>query len=69
MVYHHGKTACGGHYTADVHHLTHGWVRADDTKLKVVPVNHVLKPIQGKDPYLLYYYRTDQIAWETIAFS
>ncbi|KAK3707970.1 hypothetical protein QZH41_010727, partial [Actinostola sp. cb2023] len=62
VVYHHGKTACGGHYTADVHHLTHGWVRADDTKLKVVPVNHVLKPIQGKDPYLLYYYRTDQIA-------
>ncbi|XP_031571370.1 ubiquitin carboxyl-terminal hydrolase 10-like isoform X2 [Actinia tenebrosa] len=62
VVYHHGKTACGGHYTTDMCHPIHGWVRADDTKLKSVPVNHVLKPIQGKDPYLLYYCRTDQMA-------
>ena len=59
VVYHHGKTASGGHYTADVHHPTMGWVRADDTRLKTVPINFVLKPVQGKDPYLLYYRRTD----------
>ncbi|XP_078364654.1 ubiquitin carboxyl-terminal hydrolase 10-like isoform X2 [Oculina patagonica] len=59
VVYHHGKNAWGGHYTSDVHHPTHGWIRADDTRLKIVPFNYVLKPTQGKDPYVLFYQRTD----------
>lgn len=59
VVYHHGKNACGGHYTSDVCHATHGWIRADDTRLKVVPFNYVLKPTQGKDPYMLFYRRID----------
>jgi len=59
VVYHHGKNACGGHYTSDVCHSTHGWIRADDTRLKVVPFNYVLKPTQGKDPYMLFYRRID----------
>ena len=59
VVYHHGKNAWGGHYTSDVCHPIHGWIRADDTRLKIVPANYVLKPIQGKDPYVLFYHRTD----------
>ena len=59
VVYHHGKNAWGGHYTSDVCHPTHGWIRADDTRLKVVPFNYVLKPTQGKDPYMLFYRRID----------
>ncbi|KAJ7374720.1 Ubiquitin carboxyl-terminal hydrolase 10 [Desmophyllum pertusum] len=59
VVYHHGKNAWGGHYTSDVYHPTHGWIRADDTRLKIVPFNYVLKPTQGKDPYMLFYRRID----------
>lgn len=61
VVYHHGKNAWGGHYTSDVCHATHGWIRADDTRLKVVPFNYVLKPTQGKDPYMLFYRRIDLV--------
>lgn len=59
VVYHHGRNAWGGHYTSDVCHPLHGWIRADDTRLKIVPANYVLKPTQGKDPYMLFYRRTD----------
>jgi len=59
VVYHHGKNAGGGHYTCDVCHPVYGWIRTDDTRLKIVPPNYVLKPTQGKDPYLLLYRRAD----------
>lgn len=59
VVYHHGKNSCGGHYTCDVCHPFYGWIRADDTRLKTVPSSYVLKPTQGKDPYMLFYRRTD----------
>ena len=59
VVYHHGKMATGGHYTTDMFHPVYGWLRADDIKVKTVPLGFVLKPTQGKDPYVLFYRRTD----------
>jgi len=59
VVYHHGKNAAGGHYTACVHHGNpFGWVRFDDNLIKPVPVTQVLKHQQGRVPYLLFYERT-----------
>lgn len=58
MVYHHGKNAAGGHYTAAVHHANpFGWVNFDDNIIKTVNVNQVLKHHQGCVPYLLFYER------------
>ena len=51
--------ATGGHYTTDMFHPVYGWLRADDIKVKTVPLGFVLKPTQGKDPYVLFYRRTD----------
>ena len=58
VVYHHGKNAAGGHYTAAVHHANpFGWVNFDDNIIKTVNVNQVLKHHQGCVPYLLFYER------------
>lgn len=65
VVYHHGKTATGGHYTCDTHHpVCGGWVRTDDSNLKLVPEEHVLKPPanqSNKVAYLLFYRRLDTL--------
>ena len=63
VVYHHGKTATGGHYTCDVHHpAAGGWVRADDSLVKLVPEEFVLKTgNQSKVAYILFYRRLDTI--------
>jgi len=59
VVYHHGKHAAGGHYTACVHHGNpFGWVHFDDNQIKSVNVQQVLKHQQGCVPYLLFYERT-----------
>lgn len=58
VIYHHGKYAAGGHYTAAVHHGNpFGWVHFDDNLLKTTSVNQVLKHQQGSVPYLLFYER------------
>ncbi len=65
MVYHHGKTATGGHYTSDVFHSGYGgWVRVDDGLLKPIPDDFVLKPgarVTDKNAYLLFYRRLDTL--------
>lgn len=58
VVYHHGKHAAGGHYTAAVHHGNpFGWINFDDNNIKPVNVNQVTKYNRGCVPYLLFYER------------
>lgn len=60
VVYHHGKKATGGHYTAIVFHPgINGWVNIDDSQVKTVPLSTVLKYVPPRVPYLLYYRRLD----------
>ncbi|XP_070574892.1 ubiquitin carboxyl-terminal hydrolase 10-like isoform X2 [Ptychodera flava] len=62
IVYHHGKNASGGHYTCDFYHPgINGWVRTDDTNVKPVTINSILRPVPPKVPYLLFYRRCDLI--------
>ncbi len=65
VVYHHGKTATGGHYTSDVYHSGYrGWIRMDDNLMKPVPEDFVLTTgsgIQNKNAYLLFYRRMDTL--------
>ncbi|XP_052816281.1 ubiquitin carboxyl-terminal hydrolase 10-like [Mya arenaria] len=61
VVYHHGKKSTGGgHYTTNVFHpgIT-GWVNFDDSNVKTVTVNQVLRYAPPRVPYLLYYRRLD----------
>ena len=60
VVYHHGKTSTGGHYTTSVFHPgINGWVHSDDSNVKTVLVRDVLKYVPQRVPYLLYYRRLD----------
>ncbi|KAK3596874.1 hypothetical protein CHS0354_029053 [Potamilus streckersoni] len=60
VVYHHGKTVTGGHYTTSVFHpALNGWVNLDDSTVRTVPVAQVLKYVPQRVPYLLYYRRVD----------
>lgn len=58
VVYHHGKHAAGGHYTASVHHGNpFGWIHFDDNHVKSVNMTDMVKHQQGSVPYLLFYER------------
>lgn len=58
VVYHHGSHATGGHYSAMVYHPhIQSWVNADDDKLTVQDDKTVLKHVQGRSAYLLFYKR------------
>lgn len=60
VLFHHGKTASGGHYTTDAYHSgLNGWVRYDDSIVRQIPVSHVLKFVPNRIPYLLFYRRCD----------
>jgi ubiquitin carboxyl-terminal hydrolase 10 len=60
VVNHHGARAVGGHYSADVFHPgVDGWIRCDDSIIKAVNVQSVLKYSAPRMPYLLYYRRAD----------
>lgn len=60
VVYHHGKTSTGGHYTTSVFHPgISGWIHIDDSNVKTVFVKDVLKYVPQRVPYLLYYRRVD----------
>lgn len=66
VVYHHGRSAQGGHYTCDVHHPpSGGWLRMDDNHIKPVTEEAVLKPssqqLQCRVAYLLFYRRMDTV--------
>ncbi|XP_048402534.1 ubiquitin carboxyl-terminal hydrolase 10 [Stegostoma tigrinum] len=60
VVYHHGNSATGGHYTTDVFHIgLNGWLRIDDQIVKVINQYQVVKPSAERTAYLLYYRRVD----------
>uniref|UniRef100_A0A9L0T621 ubiquitinyl hydrolase 1 n=1 Tax=Equus caballus TaxID=9796 RepID=A0A9L0T621_HORSE len=60
VVYHHGSSATGGHYTTDVFQIgLNGWLRIDDQMVKVVNQYQVVKPTADRTAYLLYYRRVD----------
>ncbi|XP_072135991.1 ubiquitin carboxyl-terminal hydrolase 10 isoform X1 [Mobula birostris] len=60
VVYHHGNSATGGHYTTDVFHIgLNGWLRIDDQIVKVINQYQVVKPSPERTAYLLYYRRVD----------
>ncbi|XP_023646555.2 ubiquitin carboxyl-terminal hydrolase 10 isoform X2 [Paramormyrops kingsleyae] len=60
VVYHHGNSATGGHYTTDVFHIgLNGWLRIDDQAVEVIAQYHVLKQSVERTAYLLYYRRLD----------
>ncbi|XP_067341451.1 ubiquitin carboxyl-terminal hydrolase 10 isoform X2 [Channa argus] len=60
VVYHHGNSATGGHYTTDVFHIgLNGWLRIDDQTVKVINQYQVLKQTAERTAYLLYYRRLD----------
>uniref|UniRef100_A0A8C8HVT0 Ubiquitin carboxyl-terminal hydrolase n=1 Tax=Oncorhynchus tshawytscha TaxID=74940 RepID=A0A8C8HVT0_ONCTS len=60
VVYHHGNSATGGHYTTDVFHIgLNGWLRIDDQAVKVINQYQVVKQTAERTAYLLYYRRVD----------
>ncbi|XP_059552623.1 ubiquitin carboxyl-terminal hydrolase 10-like isoform X1 [Myotis daubentonii] len=60
VVYHHGSSATGGHYTTDVFQIgLNGWLRIDDQLVKVINQYQVVKPAADRTAYLLYYRRVD----------
>ncbi|NWI85606.1 UBP10 hydrolase, partial [Pitta sordida] len=60
VVYHHGNSATGGHYTTDVFQIgLNGWLRIDDQAVKVIHQYQVVKPTAERTAYLLYYRRVD----------
>ncbi|XP_049719922.1 ubiquitin carboxyl-terminal hydrolase 10 isoform X2 [Loxodonta africana] len=60
VVYHHGNSATGGHYTTDVFQIgLNGWLRIDDQTVKVVTQYQVVRPTAERTAYLLYYRRVD----------
>lgn len=60
VVYHHGNSVTGGHYTTDVFHIgLNGWLRIDDQAVKVINQYQVVKQTAERTAYLLYYRRVD----------
>ncbi|XP_053721978.1 ubiquitin carboxyl-terminal hydrolase 10 isoform X2 [Synchiropus splendidus] len=60
VVYHHGNSATGGHYTTDVFHIgLNGWLRIDDQAVKIISQFNVVKQTAERTAYLLYYRRMD----------
>uniref|UniRef100_A0A8C1YC03 Ubiquitin carboxyl-terminal hydrolase n=1 Tax=Cyprinus carpio TaxID=7962 RepID=A0A8C1YC03_CYPCA len=60
VVYHHGNSATGGHYTTDVFHIgLNGWLRIDDQAVKIINQHQVVKQTAERTAYLLYYRRVD----------
>lgn len=62
VVYHDGKEATKGHYITDAFHVGYSsWIRYDDSSVKSVQEDYVLKPQGTRVPYLLFYRRSDTI--------
>ena len=60
VIYHHGRTADGGHYTCHVRNTTDTWIYFDDASLTEHSLGSVLAdkgPVQTA--YLLFYIRCD----------
>lgn len=64
VIYHHGKSATGGHYTIDILRQDHSeWLRIDDTQIDLISESDVAitsyEKVTDKDKsaYLLFYQR------------
>lgn len=74
VLYHHGLSASGGHYTLDVLHPNRdlnakpreGWIRIDDELVSDVLPKDVFSDVDAdrKCPYLLFYRRVNS-AWSS----
>lgn len=54
VVYHHGKSAAGGHYTVDIRRQEgHEWIRLDDTVIRRLRVEDVAAGGAEEDPRIL----------------
>ncbi|KAJ3145087.1 hypothetical protein HDU86_001158 [Geranomyces michiganensis] len=58
VVYHHGKHAAGGHYTADVQRSSGEWLRFDDTLIAKISETDVLGEKRDRQAYMLFYVRS-----------
>ncbi|KAF8923356.1 hypothetical protein BGZ58_003043 [Dissophora ornata] len=47
VVYHHGRTAAGGHYTCDVLRQNDEWLHIDDTNIAVINESDVVANVDG----------------------
>ncbi|CAA21806.1 Ubiquitin carboxyl-terminal hydrolase [Schizosaccharomyces pombe] len=64
VVYHHGTSASGGHYTVDVQQLDKsGWFRIDDTHIHRVPIHDVENSELSADPSLSKLGHGDRVAY------
>lgn len=62
VVYHDGYEATKGHYITDAYHVGYSsWFRYDDSSVKMIPREELLKPQAGRVPYLLFYRRCDTL--------
>ncbi|KAJ3294112.1 hypothetical protein HDU79_011471 [Rhizoclosmatium sp. JEL0117] len=55
VINHHGKTAANGHYTCDVQRQNEEWLRIDDENVERVRVEDVLKEMDERQAYMLFY--------------
>ncbi|KAJ3159838.1 hypothetical protein HDU88_008716 [Geranomyces variabilis] len=58
VVYHHGKHAAGGHYTADVQRSSGEWLRFDDTLIAKIEERDVVAEKKDRQAYMLFYVRS-----------
>ncbi|XP_023017293.2 ubiquitin carboxyl-terminal hydrolase 10-like [Leptinotarsa decemlineata] len=62
VVYHDGDEADMGHYVTDAFHVGYNcWLRYNDSSVKTVQDEYVLKPQGTRVPYLLFYRRSDMM--------
>ena len=61
VVYHHGKSATGGHYTSHVRRSfsdMDDWLHFDDTIIRADPPSKVFADNQSQTAYLLFYQKS-----------
>ncbi|CAO3674020.1 unnamed protein product [Umbelopsis ramanniana] len=67
VVYHHGASAGGGHYTCDIRRQNNQWLHLDDTTITEIPETNVVMDDRAykynhftgdQTPYILFYIRS-----------
>jgi ubiquitin C-terminal hydrolase len=57
VIYHHGTSATGGHYTCDVCIEKNRWMHFDDMSMTPITPHSVVSKKSNQSPYLLLYKR------------
>lgn len=68
IIYHHGKHALGGHYTAAVK-SAQGWYHFDDDHQPIERPDEFIQTINGGIPYVLLYVQEDIDGLETLPIN